>query len=543
MAATGFKIAEAYIQISANGDQVAADLERANRRAAAEADRLKQRLEAAFRAGKQEAEAFGRAVDASQARMAAFAKKIESVGARGELTRGLGFGLQAAGLGAGSAFLGLTPTVAGIGLVGATVGLGVKEALEEEKAIAGVRGALMGVGESVSANMPKIIALAKTIQETTTVSDDAAYKMAQIGVSLGGMTGDQLDRAAFSAIGLSRVLGIDVESAMTLVAKAAQGNVAMLARYGIVIDEAASKAEKLAKVMEFGNRGLAIENEQLQTTTGNLKLWWNALKDISGDRADAVIGWIMPAKAPQAPEGTEERYLEAVRRIDERREKENDAARLKNRLDQQEIDYQKRLAAEEAKNAADRDARNKREEAALMRKLELQAKAVQQARGEYGRSVVGFESLTNSGIVQEARYRLIEQNEGKRAADIARIEERISEADDRLVEAFRKMEDAARAAGGQVNLGEKQRLDTARERLRQYRDVLIKDLDADAAKTTTTFRTVGGFESLARAAGGGAVAPGQDNTPKDLLGESRQQTRFQRQMADALRSGIAGRFA
>jgi len=72
---------------------------------------------------------------------------------------------------------------------------------------------------------------------------------------------------------------MDMESAMTLVAKAAQGATGAFSRYGIVFKDGMSDAEKFNQILDLGRQKFAMAEAETQTFSGKLTQLGNAWGD------------------------------------------------------------------------------------------------------------------------------------------------------------------------------------------------------------------------------------------------------------------------
>ena len=100
---------------------------------------------------------------------------------------------------------------------------------------------------------------------------------------------DTLKGATKAAIGLSAAFGIDLATAMDLIGKAAAGNTSMLGRYGIVLDETASQAEKFNQVVSIGSGYFSIAEEQAASSIGAITQLKNAWGDLQEILAEGIV--------------------------------------------------------------------------------------------------------------------------------------------------------------------------------------------------------------------------------------------------------------
>lgn len=126
---------------------------------------------------------------------------------------------------------------------------------------------------------------AQSMQTVYGVSDDVIKNGMRLLVNF-GVIGDELKQATNSAYALSQGLGIDVQSAFQMVARAAEGNVTALSRYGIKVDTSKTQSEQFAQALEqidnkFGALAGASANN-LITKTNALKESWGDFKEQVG---------------------------------------------------------------------------------------------------------------------------------------------------------------------------------------------------------------------------------------------------------------------
>ncbi len=137
---------------------------------------------------------------------------------------------------------------------------------------------------------PEVIAdynnLATSFQQTTVFSDDLITKMEALLTQVGGVMPSKMKDALKASTDLAAGLGIDLESATTLVAKAAAGHTETLGRYGITVSDAALKTQGFDAVLEAVNRQFGGQAaSQIETYAGKveqLKNSWNNVEEAIG---------------------------------------------------------------------------------------------------------------------------------------------------------------------------------------------------------------------------------------------------------------------
>jgi hypothetical protein len=171
------------------------------------------------------------------------------------------------------------------------IGTFIRAAQEQESAQTLLQGALRATGLEVDKNTQKLSAYASEMQKATIYGDEMLMtSMAEMQNIARFDSTETLMRATKAAIGLSAAFGLDLTTAMDLVGKAAAGNTAMLGRYGIVLEEAASKAEKLNQVIALGENYFGIAEEKAKTSAGKVE----QLKNAWGDLQEVMAGGVLP---------------------------------------------------------------------------------------------------------------------------------------------------------------------------------------------------------------------------------------------------------
>jgi hypothetical protein len=154
----------------------------------------------------------------------------------------------------------------------------------QEKAIASLAGALKGAGKHTEAGMRDLQDFASALQEVSEIGDETILTVMSLGASLSGMAGKNLKALTVAALGLSKVIGSDLKTAMMLLARATKGEFTLFSRYGIKLDETASAQEKFNSVFKASLAGLKIVDEQVGTLSGR----WSQLKNAAGDALEQI---------------------------------------------------------------------------------------------------------------------------------------------------------------------------------------------------------------------------------------------------------------
>ncbi len=164
----------------------------------------------------------------------------------------------------------------------------VTAAIEAEKADRALAASLEITGRPVQDLADHFSDMATELQGATVYEDEAIKRSQTLLIQLTNLDKDGLDRATKGAIGLASVMGMDLESAAQLVAKAMSGNVSMLSRYGITVDQTKTKEEQRAEVMAKLEQFYGRATAETDTFGGKLA----QLKNKYGDMQESIGGWI-----------------------------------------------------------------------------------------------------------------------------------------------------------------------------------------------------------------------------------------------------------
>lgn len=191
------------------------------------------------------------------------------------------------------------------------------EAAEAEENFNNLRIALRSAGVVSDAAAEQFASFAGSIQETTKFSDDAVLSAATLIQQMGKLSEEGLEEATKAAVDLSAALGIDLQTAATLVGKAANGEVGSFKKYGVAIKEGKDIAETFANTLDalnskFGGTAaaqvktfagaqaqLANQFGELQEAVGNIIIQNPALIKLTQGLTVAFVGltdWVTQNK-------------------------------------------------------------------------------------------------------------------------------------------------------------------------------------------------------------------------------------------------------
>lgn len=134
----------------------------------------------------------------------------------------------------------------------------------------------------VNGSITSFTNFADEMQNTVVVGDEAVIEMQALGIQI-GITKDNIIEATQGAIGLSKGLGIELNTSMKLVAQAQNGVFMGLTRYLPALKTAKTDTEKMAIVNGAMARGFDIAKAQANTFTGRLDM----LKNVQGETLEA----------------------------------------------------------------------------------------------------------------------------------------------------------------------------------------------------------------------------------------------------------------
>lgn len=205
------------------------------------------------------------------------------------------FQLEDALLGAVSVFAGNLATKGfelitdAIGGVINSLDASIDAAAASEVAINNLNAALGRAGNNTQQARDDLAAYASELQRITTFEDDAAFSALALLQSLTKLNTEGLKTGVTAAADLATVLGIDLDSAVRLVAKGAEGNVEAFKRYGIEVQKGATDAETFSNLLKQLNSQFGgAATSQLATYTGAT----TALANNFGDLQESVGGFI-----------------------------------------------------------------------------------------------------------------------------------------------------------------------------------------------------------------------------------------------------------
>lgn len=178
----------------------------------------------------------------------------------------------------------------GFAALGVSAAFAVKAASDQEKAEKQLEAAIKATGHSIDEYGQKLKNAAGEIQALSTFGDEALMPIMSLGLNM-GVGAEQIERVTKGAIGLSKALDMDLNTAMKNVALATNGEFTMLQRYVPELRKATTQSERLAIVTKVMQQGWEQAQAETDTLQGSLTQLWNDF----GDLAEVVGGPLVNA--------------------------------------------------------------------------------------------------------------------------------------------------------------------------------------------------------------------------------------------------------
>lgn len=130
---------------------------------------------------------------------------------------------------------------------------------------------------------------ASNIQNTTGVGDEAVLALGAQIQNISRVSVDELKKATEATIQFSSALGIDLNSAGTLVGKALEGNVASLQRYGLSVKKGATDTETFNNVVNALGAFSGTAESKLNTFAGSFAAFRGRVGDLNESIGTIII--------------------------------------------------------------------------------------------------------------------------------------------------------------------------------------------------------------------------------------------------------------
>jgi hypothetical protein len=176
----------------------------------------------------------------------------------------------------------------------AAIGLAFKksidEAIKQEDAINRLNFALKSTGQfSINAS-EDLQKFAAQLQQTSRFGDDAVLSAAGLIQQLTALDTQGLKRATKASADFAAFLGGDLDRAASIVAKALEGNVGALSKFGIKVEQGSSKAQTFNNVLNaLEGRFSGAAESQINTFSGAVAQLSNSFGDIFKQAGKLII--------------------------------------------------------------------------------------------------------------------------------------------------------------------------------------------------------------------------------------------------------------
>ena len=181
-------------------------------------------------------------------------KGINDLGKTSKATQSILSGFKTIALSAGAALAGI---FAGREMINA--------AMEKQDAINSLNATLTALGIYSNETKKDLIEFAEAIEKTTKYSNEQVIASMNILGALTRLDKDGLKKAAKTSMDLASTLSMDLSSASTLVAKAIEGNVGALGRYGIKITKGKTETENFNNTIAALSKSAGRAEKELNT--------------------------------------------------------------------------------------------------------------------------------------------------------------------------------------------------------------------------------------------------------------------------------------
>jgi len=166
----------------------------------------------------------------------------------------------------------------------------------QELAVRKLENAIKITGKASTISTSEMVKLAKALQGVTTYGDEVTVSAMAMLQQLSNLSNTGLKQVVPLVQDFASAMGIDLETAATLVGKTLGSSTNALSRYGLEVDMTGTKEEKLANLTQamrekFGGMAEAIGD----TATGSMIKLENAVSDLQESFGELVVMAIRPA--------------------------------------------------------------------------------------------------------------------------------------------------------------------------------------------------------------------------------------------------------
>jgi hypothetical protein len=167
---------------------------------------------------------------------------------------------------------------------------GIKAAQDAESSLNKLNTALEITGINSEGLTERLDAYSKAIERSTKFNGDLINENMALLQSMANLTENGLKQGTSAAVDLAAAMGIDLEAAIKMVGKAANGEVAAFKKYGIEIKQGANDSETFANALtvlnsKFGGSAAA----QADTYSGKMAQLKNAFGDLQEETGNLIV--------------------------------------------------------------------------------------------------------------------------------------------------------------------------------------------------------------------------------------------------------------
>ena len=167
---------------------------------------------------------------------------------------------------------------------------GVASAIETQEALNKLTSSLARSGNLAATSATEFTDFANSLERTSRFSDDAALSAAALLENITQLDSQGLQQATQASADLAAAMGLDLETAASLVGKAINGNTGALNRYGIEVQKGATDSQTLANVLDTLNaRFGGSAASQVQTYAGSVNIMSKAWEDVTKVIGNAIV--------------------------------------------------------------------------------------------------------------------------------------------------------------------------------------------------------------------------------------------------------------
>ena len=166
----------------------------------------------------------------------------------------------------------------------------VIEAQKDEEAFHRLSIALQNQGFTTDALSKKYEDLADSLSRSTRFSKSSLEETITTLINLGNVGPSQMDKITRATLNLATVTGRDLPQAALIMAKAAEGNLTALKKWGIELDENKTKSEQYDQLLEIlSTRFGSAATEDVKNFSGAQAQLGNAIHEVLAELGNFVI--------------------------------------------------------------------------------------------------------------------------------------------------------------------------------------------------------------------------------------------------------------